>query len=64
MTTSDVAAALGVSTEFIRQEIHAGRLKANATRRTKRWVYRITADQFDEYRTTHWRPFHAKQKAC
>jgi hypothetical protein len=56
MTTADVARALGgVSSEFVRGEILAGRLDANITRRRQRNTYRITSEQFEEYRSMHWR---------
>jgi hypothetical protein len=44
-----------MSAEFVRGEIRDGRLRANATKKNHRYVYRITAEQFDEYRSTHWR---------
>lgn len=56
MTTADVARELGgVSSEFVRGEILAGRLEANITRRWLRNTYRITREQFDQYRVKHWR---------
>jgi hypothetical protein len=55
MTTADVARILGgVSSEFVRGEILAGRLEANITKRNLRNIYRITPEQFESYRSRHW----------
>jgi excisionase family DNA binding protein len=56
LTTADCAHALGVSLQFIRGEIHEGRLKARVSKPPgrQRAKYRIDAADFDAYRQAHW----------
>jgi len=55
MTTADVARELGVSTGFVRGEIHAGRLVAKVSNRDGlRCVYRLTRAQVDAYLSKYW----------
>jgi len=60
LTTRDCADILGVSTGFVRGEIHEGRLLALTTeRRTPRGdirrVYRVELEAFRRYCEAHWK---------
>lgn len=56
LTTADCAHALGVSQQFIRGEIHEGRLRARVSKPPgrQRAKYRVDADDFEAYRQVHW----------
>lgn len=61
---SECATALRVTGEFIRGEIHDGRLLAHVFERPSgRRVYRIRQQDFDAYLERHWPAFHAEQQA-
>jgi len=54
LKTSECAELLGVSTDFILDEIKDGRLPALKTARGQRSIYRIEVDDFREYCRRHW----------
>lgn len=55
MTTAQIAAKLGMSTDFVVGEIRDRRLDARViVREGKRTVYRISAAQFDRYCYRFW----------
>lgn len=55
MTTSQCAAKIGTSTEFVRGEIRDHRLEAHVIARDgKRMIYRISVESFERYLYRFW----------
>jgi excisionase family DNA binding protein len=49
LSTEDVARMIGMSTEFVRQQIEAGRLPATKFLTGQRATYRIRASDLEEF---------------